>query len=319
MNKILQGDAFEILKTLTEESVDCIITSPPYFGLRDYGVKGQVGLEEIPQDFIDSMVLIFRAARRVLKKNGTLWLNIGDSYSSFRDSKSTPDNLRGDSAGTKVPVSNNRNPRNLRRAGLKHKDLIGIPWMLAFALRADGWYLRSDIIWHKPNPMPESVKDRPTKSHEYVFLLTKSETYFYDTDAIREPHIWADDKRNDGKRHTYADTAKHNQKDARLQRTKTDNVSFHPAGKNKRTVWNVPTKPFRGAHFATFPEALIRPMILAGSPRGGGYPRPFLWGRDHRSSGQKAGPRLCRYRTQRGVYKNCTRPHRQNAGSPFLI
>lgn len=275
MGKILCGDALEQLRTIPDESVDCIITSPPYWGLRDYGKEGQLGLEKTPQEFVAKLADIFEECRRVLKNSGTLWLNIGDSYASFRDSKSTPDTLRGDSAGTKVPVSNNRNPSNLRAAGLKHKDLCGVPWRLAFALQDRGWYLRSDIIWHKPNPMPESVTDRPTKSHEYVFLLSKSEKYHYDADAIREPHIWAHDKRNDGKRHTYSDSAKHNQKAGR-QKTKTDNVSFHPLGKNRRSVWTITTKGFKEAHFATFPEALITPMILAGCPRGGVILDPFM-------------------------------------------
>jgi DNA modification methylase len=160
--------------------------------------------------------------------------------------------------------------------GCKPKDLIGIPWMMAFALRADGWYLRQDIIWHKPNPMPESVQDRCTKAHEYIFLLSKSQKYYYDADAIREPHIHANDKRNDGQRHTYSDTAKHNQADPLRQKTKTDCVSFHPEGRNKRSVWTVTTKPYAGAHFAVFPSDLIEPCILAGAPVGGVVLDPFM-------------------------------------------
>ncbi len=187
---ILVGDCRTRLAELPDQSVQMCVTSPPYFGLRDYGHDGQIGLEQTPDAFVAELVSVFRAVKRVLRDDGTLWLNLGDSYAAMRDSKATPDTLRGDSDGTLVESGKaaNRNPANLRASGLKHKDLIGIPWRVAFALQADGWYLRQDIIWHKPNPMPESVKDRCTKAHEYIFLLSKSDRYYYHADAIREPH-----------------------------------------------------------------------------------------------------------------------------------
>ena len=178
--RILQGDCREILKTISDQSVNCCVTSPPYFGLRDYGVAGQIGLEQTPQEFVDQMVAVFREVRRVLRDDGTLWLNLGDSYAN--------DAKWGGSSGEKNAycTTGGEGFRSRRSTGLKPKDLIGIPWRVAFALQADGWYLRQDIIWHKPNPMPESVTDRCTKAHEYVFLLTKSARYYYDADAIAE-------------------------------------------------------------------------------------------------------------------------------------
>ena len=237
---ILPGDCRRVLATLPAASLQTCVTSPPYFGLRDYGADGQIGLEPTPAEYVDELVAVFREVRRVLKDDGTLWLNLGDSYAAMRDSKATPDTLRGDSDGTLVKkgFAANRNPATLKAAGLKHKDLIGIPWRVAFALQADGWYLRQDIIWHKPNPMPESVTDRCTKAHEYLFLLAKSERYYYDSDAIAEPAL------NDDSR-------------------------------NRRSVWTVPTKPFSGAHFATFPPDLIAPCILAGSRTGDVVLDPF--------------------------------------------
>jgi DNA modification methylase len=182
VNKILQGDAIKKLKEIESESVDCCITSPPYFGLRDYSEKNQIGLEKTPEEYIEKLVKVFREVRRVLKKDGTCWLNLGDSYS-------------GSGKGPAGNLGKTHNERHLEHKtggiipdGLKPKDLIGIPWRVAFALQQDGWFLRQDIIWHKPNPMPESVTDRCTKAHEYVFLLTKDKKYYYDNDAIREPH-----------------------------------------------------------------------------------------------------------------------------------
>jgi DNA modification methylase len=277
MNKIEFGDCRETMRKWAVEGVKAqtCVTSPPYYGLRDYGHDGQIGLEETPEEYIAAMVEVFRCVKDVLADDGTLWLNIGDSYYNYRPGKGQ--------ALVKQTVANSDQDlpqtcarRGNKLEGLKEKDLIGIPWMLAFALRADGWYLRQDIIWHKPNPMPESVQDRCTKAHEYIFLLSKSQKYYYGIDDIREPHIHANDPRNDGKRHTYADTAKHNQVDPERQRTKTDCVSFHPDGRNKRSVWTVTTKPYEGAHFAVFPTDLIEPCILAGAPVGGIVLDPFM-------------------------------------------
>jgi len=243
------------------------VTSPPYWGLRDYGVDGQLGLERTLGEYVEVMIDVFRDVRRVLRSDGTLWLNLGDSYASAWACKRR-NIIDAGSPGEDIE-------RGRVSDGLKEKDLCGIPWRVAFALQADGWWLRQDIIWSKPNPMPESVTDRCTKAHEYLFLLSKSERYYYDHNAVREPHIWAADSRNDGQRHTYSDNAKHNQSDPDRQRTKTDCVSFHPNGRNKRSVWEIATAPFSEAHFATFPPALIEPCIKAGCPQGGTLLDPF--------------------------------------------
>lgn len=275
---IYQGDALSVLKTLESESIQMCVTSPPYYGLRDYGVDGQIGLEDTPDQFIQSLVDVFREVRRVLRDDGTLWVNIGDSYAAQRSGTHPPaETLAGGSHGHTFDGKNvNRgrkdgyNPtRNASAIGLKHKDLIGIPWMLAFALRDDGWYLRQDIIWHKPNPMPESVKDRCTKSHEYIFLLSKSQKYYFDYEAIQEDAIWKSDKRNGEGRIAY--DGKRTAKGTMAQQsfvTVTDK-------RNKRDVWSVCTKPYSGAHFATYPEELILPCILAGSKRGDIVVDPF--------------------------------------------
>ena len=283
--RILTGDCRTTLASLDAESVQMCVTSPPYFGLRDYGHTGQIGLEPMPDAYVAELVAVFREVRRVLRDDGVLWLNLGDSYAAMRDSKATPDTLRGDSDGTAVAGASNRNPANLRAAGLKHKDLCGIPWRVAFALQADGWYLRSDIIWHKPNPMPESVTDRPTKSHEYLFLLAKSERYYYDADAIAEPATcrdarmvdgfvpksdngkWAGDAQATDKRSPMSGGVKYGDSDDAMYRTKSGNEYVYNGTRNRRTVWTVPTSSFKGAHFATFPPALIEPCILAGSAK----------------------------------------------------
>ena len=288
--KILVGDNRERLVELADGSIQCVVTSPPYWGLRDYGTstwvggdescehikdasktkkfgnpefnenrpsceetktKGyfyddlcelcgavrednQIGLESTPAEFVEQLCLVFDEVWRVLADDGTLWLNLGDTYAAFRDSKATPDSLRqGD--GTKVAIAANRNPANLKASGLKHKDLVGIPWRVAFALQERGWYLRQDIIWAKPNPMPESVTDRCTKSHEYIFLLTKLPQYYFDHEAIKEK---ASAVPLDGEAESL---------------------------RNKRNVWQVSVKPYREAHFATYPPELIIPCILAGS------------------------------------------------------
>lgn len=267
---ILVGDCIESLRKLPAQSVHTCVTSPPYFGLRDYGHEGQIGLEPTPDEFVAKLVAVFREVRRVLRDDGTLWLNLGDSYASYRDGKATPDTTRGDDTGTLVPKGQAKNRMASTFAGtsVKHKDLIGIPWRVAFALQADGWYLRQDIIWHKPNPMPESVTDRCTKAHEYIFLMAKSERYYFDHVAIKEPSkSKSEGIRFGGAKYGDSDDPKH--------ATKSGNVSKEYAMANRRSVWTVTTKPFKGAHFATFPFDLIEPCILAGCPEGGTVLDPF--------------------------------------------
>lgn len=267
INKIICGDCLAVLKTLPDESVNCCITSPPYWGLRDYGVNGQLGLEKTPEEYVAKMVEVFREVRRVLKNDGTLWLNLGDSYAGSGRGQTA--NGCADPKVTKTQGMKLNIPE--LPTGLKPKDLVGIPWLVAFALRADGWYLRQDIIWAKPNPMPESVTDRCTKSHEYVFLLTKSAKYYYDAEAIREQIK----ESNSGRCAAIARTAqgpcggenKHNIETREYAEIK---------GANRRSVWTVTTKPFKEAHFATFPPALIEPMVLAGCPEGGLILDPFM-------------------------------------------
>ena len=266
--RIVVGDNRNTLKSLESGSVQTCITSPPYWGLRDYGEDDQIGLEQTPAEYVEELCKVFDEVWRVLADDGTLWLNLGDSYAAMRDSKATPDSLRnGD--GTKVGTAANRNPANLREAGLKHKDLVGIPWRVAFALQQRGWYLRQDIIWAKPNPMPESVTDRCTKSHEYIFLLTKQPKYFYDNEAIKEPSIWANDARAGAGRLTY---------DGKRQGNKGDGQEAFVAitdKRNKRDVWTVSTSRYKGAHFATYPTDLVEPCILAGSREGDWVLDPF--------------------------------------------
>ena len=311
--KIINGNVFDVLPTLLEKSFNTCITSPPYFGLRDYGtasweggdpncdhkipagehdpkrgnsdastshtlrfnrthchkcgatrVDKQLGLEATPDEYVANMVKVFREVKRVLRDDGTLWLNIGDSYNAGRD---------GGHAGGGKQASHERhkgiNRSGANVAGLKPKDLIGIPWMLAFALRADGWYLRQDIIWHKPNPMPESVEDRCTKAHEYIFLLSKSSQYYFDHEAIQESSI-----------HAGAVVKNSNGKNSEMGKFGATREGFLgevtvKEKRNKRSVWTVTTKPFKDAHFAVFPEDLIIPCILAGSPERGNILDPF--------------------------------------------
>jgi DNA modification methylase len=262
--KIYVGDVRLRLSELADNSIQTCITSPPYWGLRDYGHGEQIGLEQTPQEFVESLVSVFREVKRVLKNDGTLWLNLGDSYASAKDSKASPDSLRT-GQGTAVATAANRNPENLKAAGIKNKDLVGIPWRVAFALQADGWYLRQDIIWAKPNPMPESVKDRCTKSHEYVFLLSKSPQYFFDNQAIKEVGT--------GKSGTWSEKTHK----ARIGHGVFKKEYTPPADglRNKRDVWFVSTKPFKGAHFAVMPEALVEPCLMAGSQENDWVLDPF--------------------------------------------
>lgn len=245
-----------------KKSVQMCVTSPPYFRLRDYGHEGQIGLEKTPEEYITAIVEAFRCVRDVPADDGTLWLNIGDSYAGGGNySKSTKQTAHGEH------ITNVRNKSDwLESVSLKPKDLIGIPWMLAFALRADGWYLRQDIIWHKPNPMPESVTDRCTKAHEYVFLLSKSPKYFFDSGAMREDAV----KGSAGSSFNTGKTAAH-----QLGRS-SDAERTEDGKRNRRSVWSVATKPYKGAHFATFPPALIEPCILAGSRPGDIVLDPFM-------------------------------------------
>jgi DNA modification methylase len=270
--RILEGDCRTLLPTLAADSVHCVVTSPPYWGLRDYGCEGQLGLEPTPEAYVENMVAVFREMRRVLRADGTLWLNMGDSYAS--DTKgsggvSTSPLLHGSSLAENGAVRGQRfEPRRCEH-GLKQKDLVGMPWRLAFALQADGWYLRADIIWAKPNPMPESVTDRPTKAHEYVFLLSKSARYFYDADAVREPHQGG----LAGGRQLAQ--RRGNRRDVRHVNGQPHGVGHnmygwdHPAGRNLRSVWSIPSAPFPDAHFATFPPALASRCIQAGSSERG--------------------------------------------------
>ncbi len=264
--KLYLGDCIDILPILPAESVQCVITSPPYYGLRDYGVNGQIGLEQSPEEYVAQLVQVFREVRRVLREDGTTWLNLGDSYAGSSMNGGSQETRCG---GGKVALQQiKKECKDVKTGvpnGLKPKDMVGIPWRVAFALQADGWYLRSDIIWHKPNPMPESVTDRPTKSHEYMFLLSKSKSYYYDGDSIAEISEWADrDKRADG-------NGKHESNGkCRTGEYAIDGVSYGKIKngrfmRNKRTVWTIPTQAYNGAHFATFPSALVEPCIKAGS------------------------------------------------------
>jgi DNA modification methylase len=264
---IRAGDCREVLRTLPDESVHCCVTSPPYFGLRDYGVAEQIGLEPTPDAFVAEMVAVFGEVRRVLRDDGTLWLNLGDSYAN--DGK-----WGGSTSGKHVTALHGDTGagRGKRTTGLKPKDLIGIPWRVAFALQADGWYLRQDIIWSKPNPMPESVTDRCTKAHEYIFLMSKSARYHYDAAAIKEPGTDRPPG-NHGHKYTTAyesSGTEHHRTTAGLERMRDGYET-----RNKRTVWEVGTQPFSEAHFATFPPALIEPCIKAGCPAGGTVLDPF--------------------------------------------
>jgi len=267
---ILQGNCLDTLKLLAAESVQCCITSPPYFGLRDYGADGQIGLEGTPEEFTEKLVEVFREVRRVLRNDGTLWLNLGDSFNAAgRTGHGTRQGYKQGTNRASATKADNCRPSV---EWLKPKDLIGIPWMVAFALRADGWYLRSDIIWSKPNPMPESVTDRPTKAHEYLFLLAKSERYYFDHEAIKEASTGQTGKAASFKRETKDHLIPgQNAIQHRMDREDRDDNGR----RNKRSVWEVATQPFSGAHFATFPPKLIEPCILAGAREGDTILDPF--------------------------------------------
>lgn len=258
------GDCLETMRGLPDASVNCCVTSPPYFGLRDYGVAGQIGLEDTPDAFVTRLVEVFREVRRALRDDGTLWLNLGDSYARTggTDRRVSDTAKVGSTRNTLAQMSDRTGKAPV---GLKDKDLIGIPWRVAFALQADGWWLRQDIIWHKPNPMPESVRDRCTKAHEYVFLLSKGPRYYFDSEAIKEGAV----KGAAGSSFSKGKTATHQLgRSSEKPRTEDDK-------RNRRSVWTVATKPFKGAHFATFPPDLIEPCILAGCPVGGTVLDPF--------------------------------------------
>jgi len=310
INTIAHGDALACLRELPDESVHCCVTSPPYWGLRDYGVAGQLGLEKTPEEYVAKMVEVFREVRRVLRNDGTLWLNLGDSYASSgsgswgSSGKSTL--TTGSRRGAWAPGNAIGKTPSRDCSGFKSKDLIGIPWRVAFALQADGWWLRQDIIWHKPNTMPESVRDRCTKAHEYIFMLSKSARYYYDADAIKEPGVSETTKMPDGwdtgpgahgtfhrdGREKGRKALPETQSNLATYRDKQRGHGRRYAGfndrwdalsrdeqcalmRNKRSVWTVATAPFKEAHFATFPPDLITPCILAGCPEGGTVLDPF--------------------------------------------
>ena len=286
VNSVQCMDAIDLLRRLPDSCVDCVVTSPPYYGLRSYLPAGhpdketEIGLEDTPQAYVDRLVRLFREARRVLKDSGTLWLNLGDSYSSDVGGKCDLSrgqlNKHRQSKGYEYHIQSNRNGQS----GLPAKNLIGIPWRAALALQADGWYLRSDIIWSKPNPMPESVKDRPTKAHEYVFLLSKNERYFYDADAIKEQITESSKQRAlygwNGTTDDNSNGARTGSAFKRAAQT-GENLTTIPADgmRNKRTVWEIPPEPSPYPHFAMWPQKLAEPMILAGCPVGGVVLDPF--------------------------------------------
>lgn len=263
------GDCIKSMRELPEQCVNTCVTSPPYFGLRDYGNDGQIGLEATPDAFVTKLVEVFREVKRVLRDDGTVWLNLGDSYAN---NTAAGDKVFGNPAfnANRPSRADTKTAAKTVPAGLKPKDLIGIPWRVAFALQADGWYLRQDIIWHKPNPMPESVRDRCTKAHEYIFLLSKSPKYYYDHEAVKEKSAESSIAR-------LAQPTLASQSGSNRVPGKTNGNMKAVGGemRNKRSVWTVTTKPYKGAHFATFPPDLIEPCILAGAPEGGTVLDPF--------------------------------------------
>lgn len=273
-HRIIQGDCVESLRTLPDASVHCCVTSPPYWGLRDYGHDWQIGLESSPEAYVARMVEVFREVRRVLREDGTCWLNLGDSYNNAGSSKNgtgLDGKMRGGATGADGECGYKKRDlrHSLKSSGIKHKDLVGIPWRVAFALQSDGWWLRQDIIWHKPNPMPESVRDRCTKAHEYVFLLTKSERYFYDANAVSEASVLGPHVRS------RASNFKKAGKETFGRHLRGAEKIVCNGTRNRRSVWTVTTKPYNGAHFAVMPAALVEPCIKAGCPEGGTVLDPF--------------------------------------------
>jgi DNA modification methylase len=260
---VMLGDCREVMASMEPESVHCVVTSPPYWGLRDYGSPGQLGLEPTPEAYVESMVAVFREVRRVLRSDGTVWLNLGDSYGSGNSGQRVRNNNGGfgGTDGGMTQSATKANPGTSPVPGMS-KQLMGIPWRVAFALQADGWYLRSDVIWSKPNPMPESVTDRPTKSHEYLFLLSKSPRYYFDADAVREPSL---DAYGGG---TPVGAGRHDGPSFSGKPTEYERGT----GRNIRSVWTIATQPYPGAHFATFPQALVEPCIKAGTSERGVCP-----------------------------------------------
>lgn len=270
LNTIHLGDAMKILRSFPDGCIDCCVTSPPYYLLRDYGAKGQIGLEDTPEKYIRKLTRVFEEVRRVLKPNGTLWVNIGDSYAgSQKGAAKYPDNAMNYKQGTNRGLLGK--PSTVKKLGnrYKSKDLIGIPWMLAFSLRNAGWYLRQDIIWQKLNPMPESVRDRCTKSHEYIFLLSKSQKYYFDAKAIMEPATGLNNDLVAGSKGTLGNQQARRRSSSGYRRESAEL-------RNKRSVWSTSTSQMKESHFATFPEKLIEPCILSGCPEGGVVLDPFM-------------------------------------------
>lgn len=296
LNRCYCADALSGLKQLETGSVNCCVTSPPYYGLRDYGIDGQIGLESTPEEYISRTVSVFQEVWRVLLDDGTLWLNMGDSYAGSGMGAANYPNKTGEKQTTNKGSMSTTGRAGLRFDGIKPKDLMGMPWMLAFALRADGWYLRQDIIWNKPNPMPESVRDRCTKAHEYIFLLSKSPHYYFDQESILEPvspnthmRISQNLAAQIGSYRANGGAKTNGPMKAVSRKTQQgeigvvkNNASWERAcclpveQRNKRNVWTVATQPFKEAHFATFPPELIKPCILAGCPEGGTVLDPFM-------------------------------------------
>lgn len=271
-NTIIHGDCRSILQSMPPNSIDCCITSPPYYGLRDYGVNGQIGLENSPSNYVNEMVLVFNEVKRVLKPEGTLWLNLGDSYAGSGRGKG---DINKKGIQPKHSFTGDVFNKPYKIDGYKNKDLIGIPWTVAFALRENEWYLRQDLIWHKPNPMPESVRDRCTKSHEYIFLMSKSPKYYFDSTAIKTPI-----KQSSAKRSLYGwhpDKLLHgNNYNGMKPTNKLGSKASPSSGANKRSVWTVSVSGFKGAHFATFPEKLIVDMVKAGTAANAIILDPFM-------------------------------------------
>lgn len=271
MDRIFTGDALTILKSLPAECAQTCVTSPPYFGLRDYGVQGQIGRENTVDAYLMKLVEIFREVRRLLRDDGTLWLNLGDSYAGGGKGACGDGRVRLSDKSQKQKASAGTEQDVFRKVeiGLKHKNLIGIPWRVALALQADGWCLRQDIIWHKPNPLPEGVTDRCTKAHEYVFMLAKSPRYYFNAAAIKEPSKYPNDDRK------ARSSADHKTAPTALVAGMGAGSRTYPF-RNRRSVWTIATKPYKGAHFAAFPPDLVQPCILAGAPIGGVVLDPFL-------------------------------------------